>query len=181
MRLEHEGGDAGWPWAWSAEQRVVLGDDGLTVTIGVTSDSAEAMPLVVGWHPYHPADRGIAAGDLQFAAAARRELDEEGGAEDSDRRSSFAMRRGETAAFAGWDGQLRLRADPGAIVVGCEGAAHLVLHRPSSGDYVCAEPVTGLPGHLGRVVGSSRPGELQPGETQRLRWSCGFEPAVANV
>jgi aldose 1-epimerase len=178
MRWAHEGLDAGWPWAWSAQQQVELGECGMTVTINVRNESTEPMPLAMGWHPYHPVGPDVAHEDLQFVAGARRDLDAQGSAEDHDRKPSFAMRRGETAAFTQWSGRVRLCAHArGVIAVACQGGSLLILHRPDSGDYVCAEPITLLPGHLGREPNSLGRGVLQPGETQRLSWSCGFEPA----
>jgi aldose 1-epimerase len=147
----------------------------MTVTISVRNESCEAMPLAMGWHPYHAVAADIAPGDLRFDASARRDLDTQGRAQGPEIEPVFLMRRGETTAFEGWAGTLRLRAPcGGTIAIGAEGAGELVLHRPSAGDYLCAEPVSALPGHLACAF------PLQPAETRVLSWTCGYEPAAFN-
>jgi aldose 1-epimerase len=175
LRYAHKPGDAGWPWTWSAEQEMDLSDAGLTVVIRVRNESEGSMPLGIGWHPYHPLPPETSAISKRIQAEARRELDEDGRAAETGAEPVFGMRPGETAAFVGWDGGFRLPAVDGTIVVTCEGASSLVLHRPAAGDYLCAEPVTLLPGHLCEDTDESGPGWLQPGDTQRFSWTCGFE------
>jgi aldose 1-epimerase len=165
-------GDEGWPWSWSAKQEVRLAAAGLTVAMTVKNESNEAMPLGMGWHPYHPVPADFASEDLQFAAGGRHELDAQGRALDASRDAAVAVQRGETTAFSGWSGALRIRTAGGAIVVSSQGAGNLVVHSPRSGDYMCAEPVSVLPGRLGAVSGE---GVLLAGEERKLTWSCAFE------
>lgn len=167
-----ESGEEGWPWAWSARQEVQLDARGLNVRIAVRNESREPMPVGLGWHPYHPLSATCAPGDLQFEAAARHELDAAGRAGDEARPPAFSLRAGETAAFSGWAGALRIRAAGGAIVVRSCSTDKLVLHRPASGEYLCAEPVNLLPGQLGEGLPE---GVLSPGEVRELTWSCAFE------
>lgn len=177
MRWVHDGFNEGWPWSWSAEQIVELGGEGMTVTLSVRNESVDPMPLGMGWHPYHPADPDVAGGDLRFTAGARRNLDRQGSAEEHDQDAFYGMSRGETAAFTQWDGRLQLRAaGGGTIIVRCRGVDHLVLHRPIEGHYVCAEPVTLLPGFLGRQPELPDSGLLHPGQTQRFSWTCSYVP-----
>ncbi|MBT9552541.1 MAG: hypothetical protein IV088_16945 [Hydrogenophaga sp.] len=169
LELVHVRGDVGWPWSWSARQDVQLEADGLRVRLTVRNDDVKPMPVCLGWYPYHPAPTEITPDDLRFTALARRELDEHGGDDGRDRAQGFGMRRGETAAFRGWDGTARLQvAGGGAIDVTTQGTCGLVLHRPSSGDYLCIEPVTALPGHLGRESGTDATSVLLPGEERTL-------------
>lgn len=160
-----------WPWAWSAEMNVSLGNTGMSVVMRVRNTSTEPMPLSMGWHPYHPTHSSIRSRDLTFDAIARHDLDAEARASLNTSAPVFDMAPGETAAFSGWNGQssLRVRGE-GAIEVACTGSPHLVLHRPMNGGYVCIEPVTVLPGRLGEE-GS---GLLEPNHTQQVHWSCGF-------
>jgi aldose 1-epimerase len=170
LSLTHPG-DPAWPWAWSARQEVLLGPEGVQVLLAITNESAEPMPVGMGWHPYHPAAVTIEAQDLVFIAATRRALDEEGRARAIGSAPIFRMERGETSAFDGWDGRARVRG-PGrnAIAVKCEGASRLVLHRPARGEYLCVEPVTTLPGHLASA-GSE---VLAIGQTRSITWACGL-------
>lgn len=160
-----------WPWAWSAEMDVSLSDIGMSVVMRVRNASTEPMPLSMGWHPYHPTDSSIRSRDLTFDAIARHDLDAEASASLHTSAPVFDMAPGETAAFSGWRGQssLRVRGE-GAIEVACTGSPHLVMHRPMSGDYLCIEPVTVLPGWLGEDAASL----LEPGSARQLSWTCGF-------
>lgn len=169
MRYTHPPGGDNWPWTWSAHEEVRLSDAGLVVRLRVRNDSAQPMPLAMGFHPYHPLGPEAEPQHLQFVAASRRDLDGEGQVLPEKRMPRFGMGRGETVAFAGWSGRLELQQESGgAILVHCEGANGLVLHRPARGDYLCAEPVTSLPGR----IGGERDGELLPGQTRELAWTC---------
>jgi aldose 1-epimerase len=172
MQLAQES-TPGWPWAWSADLVIALAEPGMTVSLGVRNSSAEAMPLGMGWHPYHPTHPGISVRDLAFDAQARHDLDGAGRAGGAAPEPTFAVRPGETAAFSAWSGRAELRRpDRGTIVVACTGARHLVLHRPAAGDYVCIEPVTLLPGYLGQDARGE--GVVEPGATRLLSWTCGL-------
>jgi aldose 1-epimerase len=177
IELVHEAGEEGWPWSWSARQDVRLTADGLTVRLALRNEGTEPMPFGLGWHPYHPVHAAIAPQHLRFTAAARRELDRQGRTAGEDREPCFEMRRGETAAFRQWDGSAVLQAaDSGAILVSTEGVDGLVLHRPSSGDYLCIEPVATMPGQLGRDTGADAPSVLRSGQERMLSWTCAFRP-----
>ena len=163
--------DGAWPWTWSARQEVLLGPEGIQVTLAITNESAEAMPVGMGWHPYHATGETIDTRDLVFTAAMRRDLDAQGCAHQIGSAPVFRMEPGETAAFQGWDGRALLRG-PGrhAIDVSCDGASRLVLLRPVRGEYLCVEPVTTLPGHLGNE-GSE---VLATAQTRSITWCCGL-------
>lgn len=182
MRCTHDGGDAGWPWPWVAEQVVELGQRGMTVTLSIKNEASEPMPLAMGWHPYHPADPDMAGECLEFTARARHELDENGCAGSQIEKPSFTVQPGETAAFSEWIGSARLHFPAkGCIAVSCTGASGLVLHRPVRGNYFCAEPVTLLPGRLGEKTESDGSGVLHAGRVRRFTWTCGFAPASVQV
>lgn len=46
--------DGTWPFAYTAEQHVALGPDGLAVTLSARNLDARPMPLGLGLHPYFP-------------------------------------------------------------------------------------------------------------------------------
>ena len=171
LGIEQAPGGEGWPWAWRATQEIRLDEQGIEVAVTVANESAEAMPLTIGWHPYLATHRGAQAADLWHDAAARFELDERGAASGEPRAASFGMRPGETAAFAPWPGHLslRLRGD-GLVRVTCQAGGALVLHRPAIGEYLCAEPVTSVPGQITA---------LPAGAQRTLVWRCAYEPAAA--
>jgi aldose 1-epimerase len=172
IRFMHEAANACWPWPWTAEQEISLGADGLTVKLTMRNDSSETMPGAMGWHPYHPVREGMTDADVSFAATARRQLDGDGRAGEQDHPPVFATAGGGTAAFTGWKGEARVPAHvAGAVAIRSRGADVLVLHRPTSGGYVCIEPVTLLPGKL--AVASP----LQPGESRALTWTCSYVAA----
>lgn len=170
LALQHCQGEEAWPWDWSATQEISVGGDGMRVGIRVRNDSTDAMPLNIGWHPYHPLDRGVAADDLWHDATSPVELDHEGTAVESSTARAFDLLKGGTVPYAAWGGHLRLRAsDVGTIVVRTSASLAVVLHRPANGaGYFCAEPLTSLPGHLTL---------LAPGAERSLEWCCSFEAA----
>lgn len=171
MRCTHHGNSESWPWAFSALQQVRLGTSGLSVTFTLTNHAVEPMPMALGWHPYHPITSDAGTKDISFIAAYRHDLNEEGRAHEQGDTPIFRMERGETGAFSGWkDGfMLRVATGPRIRITG-DGWTNLVLHRPGAGDYLCVEPTTLLPGHLG--MERSQSDVLEPGESRQATWSC---------
>lgn len=58
--------DAGWPWAFDAEQRITLGERSLTLDLSATNRAQHPVPLAFGHHPYIPQT----GAQLNFAARA---------------------------------------------------------------------------------------------------------------
>jgi aldose 1-epimerase len=168
--------DTQWPWAFCASQIFRLSPDGLTLNLGVRNQGDIAMPLVLGWHPYHPLADGVIPQGTPIRAQTQHSLDHEGHAGPPTTRSdrdALALAPGETLAFAGWDGHFRLgQGADGAIVTRSRGTSNLVLHAAPDARYLCVEPVTQLPGHL---ICSAQPAVLAPGERADLQWSCAWE------
>lgn len=182
LRLAHLP-DADWPWAFTASQSICLSAHGILLELAVRNDSAETMPLSIGWHPYHPIDESFAAEGLLICAKARHELDPQGRATEVTSSSVFGSDTGETVAFSGWDGNMRLQTvAAGSITVACKGSSRVVFHAPATGRYVCVEPVTQLPGRLGEASATSgtepsRTGALPSGATSSLSWHCAWQPS----
>lgn len=166
MRCANGPSKLGWPWAWSATLKVSLEASGVTVELAVRNNSAEPMPLSMGWHPYHPTTTEFVPADLGFVAIQKHELDAQGAVSAAQPMLGPHLQRGETVAFGHWDGKVQLRIPGATLSVRTEGVEHLVVHRPWSGDYVCVEPVTSLPGRLAGCV------PLAPSDERRLVWSC---------
>src|SRR5262245_11549759 len=51
-RLEYEHPASAWPWTYRATQRIALSPHRLVVSLAVVNESAEPMPVGLGWHPY---------------------------------------------------------------------------------------------------------------------------------
>lgn len=181
LQLEHKPDDY-WPWAFTAKQSIHLSEQGLSLTLSVRNDSSEPMPLSIGWHPYHPVERGFNAPELLMRAKSRHDLDLQGRAVETRSAPLFGMGPGETAAFSGWDGTVKLRTDAaGVTAITCSGTRRVVLHAPATGVYVCIEPVTQLPGHLGEALGEGRQAPswtpaLPVAATASLSWQCAWNP-----
>lgn len=148
LALESAAGDA-WPWAFGAELDYRLEASCLHARLTITNSDRRPMPAGIGLHPYfrHPPQSPVA-----FAAATIWEQDRDGLA--TRPRPSRADERfdparalpegGLTWYGSGWSGvattalgaglQARIDADPVF--------AHLVVHRPESGAYLCLEPVS---------------------------------------
>ena len=173
MALMHSGDTHGWPWPWAAKQRITLGAYGLRVEFEVTNLANVAAPLALGWHPYFAVGADIRAEDLRFAADKCYHLDGAGAAVlDDGRPASFSMTPGATNAYSDWSGYLELRCnDDLTMSIRCEGAQHLVIHRPSVGEYLCIEPATELPGWMGKDDYSAHR-LVAPGESRRLSITC---------
>jgi aldose 1-epimerase len=53
LGYRHEA-DAHWPFAFSAEQHLVLTPQALRIELEVRNDAAQPAPIGLGWHPYFP-------------------------------------------------------------------------------------------------------------------------------
>ena len=86
----------------------------------------------------------------------------------------------QTIAYEGWDGQLLIAADSRhSLCVSSSDASCLVLHVPGRLGYICAEPVTALPGALENYSAIQKQSHLAlaPGATRRMTCCLGV---VAN-
>lgn len=150
MTYEHPAGD--WSWSFTAEQRLTLTPDGLTVVLTMSNTDERPMPAGLGLHPYFVrradtrlklnADGVWLADETQIPirkAAPGALFDWRDGPRVND--APFVDN-----AYAGWDGvaivgdaegDIRLTAGPEAIGV------H--VFAPPGEDFFCVEPVTQRP------------------------------------
>jgi aldose 1-epimerase len=166
----------GWPWAFSAWQRLALDASGLTQEIAVTNRSSERMPAGLGSHPFF----AIAPGDrVQFSLDALWELDVagfpkvlrrlEGGERVHDRQHGT---EGITLFGAGFCGVASIQRRDGSRIVLETGAPldHFVFHVPPGGGACCLEPVSHVADAF-NLADASMAGTgakmLAPGETLR--------------
>ncbi|KSB90337.1 aldose epimerase [Caulobacter vibrioides] len=56
--LTYDHAPSDWPWAYRAEQILVLSDEGLRIELSVTNTGTETMPAGLGLHPYFAARPG---------------------------------------------------------------------------------------------------------------------------
>lgn len=167
----HDGG-AGWPWRYRAEQRVTLGEGGLTVALNLRNDDIRAMPAGLGLHPYFPRDAATrlrARAEMAWLAGPTL-LPET--AAPADHFGDWATGDGLSKpalvdhAHDGWDGEAVIAQPDGEIRIAAAGARAFHLYIPPGEDYFCIEPVTHLPDALNRP--DFVMDVLPPGGTLRL-------------
>lgn len=151
LTLDHAG-DARWPFAFAAEQRVELTADTLTVTLTARNLETFNAPLACGHHPYFPA----AGARLRFAAERRWPPDPRmlpgDPVEIADRQVDFAVaERALDCAFSGWDGVASI-SWPGRAMRIESDVDHAVVYTPAGAPYFCFEPVAHLPNALSVAV-----------------------------
>ena len=170
MELHHAGG-GGWPWAFRAEQRLTLDDDGLTICLLLTNKGDRTMPAGLGLHPYFPRD---ASTRLMMATQRMWEGDET----MIPTRAVAPGRFGDWSAgaglpeclidnsFDGWTGHAAIDGADGVTRIGAIGARTVHLYAPPGETFLCVEPVSHLPDALNQDFAIDT---LDPGETLALK------------
>lgn len=168
MRLAHAG-DATWPWAFVAEQRLMLSAEGLSATLEVMNAGEQAMPASLGFHPYFAAaDRlrfeaeGVWLADDEMLPTSHAAADALG-----DWSAGGALSRGDLVdhCYTGWRGVATIERGDGDVVLSAEGAPALHVYVPLGEDFFCAEPVTAMPDAVNRGEAAT----LAPGARLAIR------------
>jgi aldose 1-epimerase len=178
-RLIHEHhGEAAWPSAYRAEQRVVLTPSQLSMSLFVTNIGDGAMPVGLGFHPYFLAD---AATTLTFGAGglwlSTPDMlpDAQAPADTLGDWASPAIVRGSTLvdnAYTGWDGTAIVqRGDGVRLTMTATDADWLHVYRPTGEAFFCLEPVSHMPDAINR---DGMP-ILAPGETASLSMTIAID------
>lgn len=141
LALRHPG-DAHWPFAFDAEQRVELEPGSLHLHLSVTNTDGRPAPVGLGWHPYIPkrsrsrlhvevTDRWEPdpATQLPTRRVAQSGIDGDIGHLDFDH------------CFAGWRGAARLRDEKLSLRLSSS-LPYLVVYTPPHKPYYCVEPVS---------------------------------------
>lgn len=171
LEWKGDGADPGWPWIYTATQRISLTAKGMTVVLELLNTSTMCMPAALGWHPYHPVTSAFTGQDIAFRAQTRKELDSAGQITDAEGLPYFLATRGSTVAYAGWDGIASIHVVGGFILIHTSKTPYAAIHRPNGvADYLCVEPLTSLPGQLGTFAGA----RLDAGARMSLSWNCGY-------
>jgi aldose 1-epimerase len=176
--LAFEGGGDEWPWRYHCEQRFELAHDALSVELSIQNMSTEAMPAMLGLHPYFP-------------DAARAELRAQ--LPRVWRTDGNALPLGETATppewrfdppralrtvtldhcLSGWDGVAELHWPDRFVTLHATHCGHLHVYTPAGCDFFCVEPQSAAPGALGRGDATV----VSPGE--RTSITVRFSPGAA--
>jgi aldose 1-epimerase len=156
LAFEHAADD--WPWAWRAEQRFTLRDDGLRIELELVNTDRRPMPAGLGLHPYFPA---TAATRLRAATKAVWLTDDEPlplrlheapWPRDWSAGAPVAGLDLVDHCYAGWNGRVEICEPPGAGVT-LTASPHcrwLHLYIPPRAGFLCAEPVTHMPDPFAR-------------------------------
>jgi len=151
LSFDHPPGE--WPWAYRAEQRFSLDEDGLRLDLSVTNTGDEAMPAGLGFHPYFPAGAGTR---LRAGVTGVWLIDDEclptthvDGVWRSDWAAGAATAVTELIdnCYTGWDGVATLAGPGGALttLTGSPACRWMHVYSPPGADYVCVEPVANRP------------------------------------
>lgn len=148
--IEHDHSAGEWPWSYRAEQRLILDDDGLMMTLTVNNRSDAPMPLGLGFHPYFPRDaqtryRGLHRGEWRNdGECIPRTHDERAIVRDWWEGAPVGTRAVDTV-YTGREGALEIawpERGMRLILDGSDRLAHTVVYSPAEQDYFCVEPVT---------------------------------------
>jgi aldose 1-epimerase len=145
LDVTHPGGGE-WPWRFTASLAVRLEPQAAHFALTLTNDDDTPMPAGLGLHPYFLHDT---ADLLGFRAQADWPLTADflaappvAAPEDHDPPQPLPP-GGLTLYRGDWDGACHLRRPDGTILsLAAENLAHLVVHRPDDGRYLCLEPTS---------------------------------------
>ena len=164
MEMKH-GGDADWPFAFTARQYFSLSPESFGVRLQFTNDADGDQPVGLGWHPYFTrrsrsrlhielSDRWDAdATLLPTRKVAQHGIDSDLSHLDFDN------------CFEGWRGPARIRDERFSLQLSSS-LTSLVVFTPPERDYFCVEPVS----HVSNAIHMAEPAmhglvALAPGAT----------------
>jgi aldose 1-epimerase len=165
LRLSHDpdrDGGEHWPFAFEAEQRLSLDEQGLSLSLGLRNDSRGPQPGGLGWHPYFSRHAGIA---LAFEADAVWLSGDDGLPGERvlvPLDWQFSQRRlvghvGLDNCFEGWKRQAHVQWPEQGIgleLIAEQGLDYLVVFTPPEPlDFIAVEPVS----HLNNAINTAAP------------------------
>ncbi len=166
-----------WPFAFAAEQRLVLTPDALHVELMVRNLHGGPAPAGLGLHPHFPRRD---APRLTFRADAvwlngPDMLPEQRVAIPPEWDHATGRPIGDASldnCFTGWDGEARIThasSTPALTLTANPIFRHLVVYTPPGRDYFCVEPVSHMSDAINRMGDASDNGLriLAPGEMLR--------------
>lgn len=151
LRLVHEP-DAFWPFAFQAEQRFALFEDGLRLTLSARNTDHRTQPMGLGWHPY-VLRRPHATLDLPVHTQwlAHTDLLPRAPQAVNGLHSPVADMRLDHC-FVGSDGVAQM-SDPELHLTLQANSGYWVVYTPEDAPFYCVEPVT----HLNNAVQQDDP------------------------
>lgn len=158
MQYTHPG-DAHWPFAHSAVQKVTVGESSLLWEMSARNEAALPMPFGLGWHPCFEID---AATCVQWDATHAWTRDDVGRPLERNHTHdhlSFDFRRPRRAqdmvinhCLDGWTGPVTITHPTHGLrlqMTASKDLRHLVVYRTMDQPWLCIEPVSHATGALG--------------------------------
>jgi len=163
-----------WPWAYRAEQRFTLSENGLRLELSVTNTGPDAMPAGLGFHPYFPAREGetlTAANDGVWM------IDKDvlptthhAGVWGPDWAKGAGVAGHELIdhCYTGWDQHAVLKApgQPATTITASAECRWLHVYVPPGQGFLCVEPCASRPNPFGE--GETGMVTLQPGQSRSI-------------
>ncbi len=182
LRHEHEGvadDEAGWPFAYRAEQRIALDAEGVTLLLETRNLSGRPMPVGLGQHPYfaHPEGAVLTARVDRVWQADREVMPTHATTLPAHWPLNAGARIRDLDCdnlFTGWRGPARIEWPDADIAVSLHATppcGRLVVFTPPNEDFFCVEPVTQLTDAFNLAAHGRRDTGMRilaPGECARL-------------
>jgi aldose 1-epimerase len=152
-----------WRWRYRAEQRFVLTEHGVAVSLSLCNLASTPMPAGLGWHPYFPKNGAQLSADVTKIWRSGDDMIPERPApldRTSDLRSPRVVSKldlDNDFSIAGGASRISWpsRGVRATIAASAE-LRHLVVYTPPREDYFCVEPTS----HAPDAVNSELPAEL---------------------
>jgi aldose 1-epimerase len=165
--------DAGWPWAFEAQQHITLADGVLTLNLSAINLQGHSAPLAFGHHPYFPR----AGAKLTFHAKGVWLVGDDGlpsrwtspTAPLDFSEGLFVEQADIDHCFTGWSGAARIawpEKDWALEITASRELPHAVVCIRSDLDAFCFEPVAHINDALNRQERADMP-IIPPGESFR--------------
>nr|WP_295107416.1 aldose 1-epimerase [uncultured Caulobacter sp.] len=169
LSYDHAPGD--WPWAYRAEQRIVLSETGFRAELTVTNTGEAAMPAGLGFHPYFPRRDGevlTAANDgVWMIDADVLPTVHHAGPWEADWAAGAAVEGHGLIdhCYTGWNQRAVLSApgQPDTVVTASPECRWLHVYVPPGEDHYCVEPCASRPNPFGE--GETGMVTIRPGES----------------
>lgn len=173
LEFAYEPGD--WPWAYSVKQDVVLGRDGLKLTLSICNGDGAPMPSSFGFHPYFPRAPETV---LQADVHGMWRIDDTIMPTEYTTELPIDLRNGAVLegapfidnCFPGWSRTAHIKhLAYGVRMTAARELPFFHVYLPAGESYLCAEPVSAMPDAVNRQgVRENGLFVLQPGETRSV-------------